>query len=55
MAFTDELFRAIADYALQFPDANSLGTNAATWLTRHSPEVRSDFPAFRLPIANQER
>ena len=23
--FTDELFRAVADYALQFPDANSLG------------------------------
>ena len=49
--FTDELFRAIADYALQFPDTNSLGTNAATWLTEMARIRRTAFAAILIEAA----
>jgi hypothetical protein len=52
--FSDELFRAVADYALQFPDANSLGTNAATWLTEMARIRRTAFAAILINASATE-
>jgi hypothetical protein len=54
MAFTDELFRAAVDYALQFPDANSLGTSAATWLTEIARIRRTPFAAILINASATE-
>jgi hypothetical protein len=52
--FSDQLFRAIADYAIQFPNAGSLGTDLAKWLAEYTRVRSTAFASVLLTSNSQE-
>jgi hypothetical protein len=54
MPFTLDFWRALADYRLRFPDANSLGAAVATWLTEMARVRKTAFAAVLLTNSSSE-
>jgi len=52
--FSDSFFRAVADYAIQFPTVQDLGENASAWIAEYNKVRGTAFASVLLTTNSQE-